>query len=335
MPIIRYPQIAPPIVSALTCSVAIRSPRISAVTYARKAKVKIPETVTTARSLNGSAIALGASAIAPSTARIARSRRFPPATHTPEISTASDTRSIAAAPNHTPSNTGTTADSSRREISSGRYRVRREPPPRAGIVIGVVAAACGAAMRMAAGDCGGRSRGRAIGARAAEDDIHPRDREAVALGARQRDLAPCRHVAHHPASLAYQVLMRADGVGIVAARAVIERDLAHLAHRAELVERVVDGGAADFRKQRHGALEHLLGGQMNVLAFERLGDGAPLRGHPDSAAAEPFEEGGRCPCFCRGFHSCFAPGIMPGIPIVTEAGLDSNASGFRISLNKD
>ena len=78
---------------------------------------------------------------------------------------------------------------------------------------------------------------------------------------------------------------RAD-VGVVARRPRRVAHLCHLTHRHQLVERVVDGGQRDLGEDGAGPLVHLVGGQVDVVPVEGLGDGAPLRRHPPPSHAQ-------------------------------------------------
>lgn len=87
------------------------------------------------------------------------------------------------------------------------------------------------------------------------------------------------------------MLMRCRGIGVVALRARIERNFAELAERVQLIERVVDGGAAELGQARGGALEDFLGGEVDVRTLEGFGDHAPLGSHTQAAMAQTLPQG--------------------------------------------
>jgi hypothetical protein len=102
-----------------------------------------------------------------------------------------------------------------------------------------------------------------------EDDVDPRQREAVALAARKAEprLAGRMHVAERAAAVAAQMLMSLERVRVVALHAIAGGDFADLTERGELAEHVVHGRSADLGQADPGALVELVGAQVQVRAF--------------------------------------------------------------------
>jgi hypothetical protein len=90
-----------------------------------------------------------------------------------------------------------------------------------------------------------------------------------------------------------QMLMVLPCVGVVAARTLPDIDFQHFARVAQLVERIVNTGAAQFRQARARTIVDLIGGEMNMLASHRLGNSAPLCGETPSAAPQARKQGFR------------------------------------------
>lgn len=118
-----------------------------------------------------------------------------------------------------------------------------------------------------------------------EDNLHAGDLELVAVrpAKGERRLAVREDVAQVATARADEVVMGEVGVRVVATRPGGSWDLEHLAHRDEFVQGVVDRGKADLGQAFLGATVHGLGGEVDVLTVEHLGDDAPLGREPPVA----------------------------------------------------
>ena len=132
----------------------------------------------------------------------------------------------------------------------------------------------------------------AVGTEATEGHFNIADREAITLVLREREIAARDNVANGPATLAEQMLMALNRVGIVTLGSRIEHDLTDLAKFTKLIEGVVDGRAADFRQTGCGAIVDLLRGEMHMLAFQHLCNHPALSGELQSAQAQTLEKRG-------------------------------------------
>src|SRR5207248_163880 len=112
----------------------------------------------------------------------------------------------------------------------------------------------------------------AVGAHAPVGHLDLGDGEAEPLGGGQigQRVAAGVDVPDGAAARTHQVLVGAVGVRVVALGAAVGGHLDHLAERDELAEGVVDGRAGDLRQPGGGAREHLVRGEVNVLAVEYL-----------------------------------------------------------------
>jgi hypothetical protein len=123
-----------------------------------------------------------------------------------------------------------------------------------------------------------------------EDHLNVADHEAVSLVLRQRKITERRYVADRPATIADQMLMALSGVGIVTPRPRVEPDFTDLAERVQLVERVVDGGAAYLGQACDRALKYLIGGEMHMRPLQRLRDHPALRRQTQAAAPQSVQQ---------------------------------------------
>ena len=97
-------------------------------------------------------------------------------------------------------------------------------------------------------------------------------------------------IAQITAVEAHEVVMAVLGVGVVAGRPATCIHLLHLAHRDQLVERVVHGRQTDFWETRPGPLENLLRGEVDVVTIHRLGDDASLQREAPVPRSEAVEK---------------------------------------------
>ena len=94
------------------------------------------------------------------------------------------------------------------------------------------------------------------------------------------------HVAERPARGADKVMVGDCRVRVVALRPGPRRHFEHLAHRDQLVQGVVDRREADLGEPLLCGGVYRLGGEMDVLAGQYLGDDAPLRRHSPLAVSQ-------------------------------------------------
>jgi hypothetical protein len=94
-----------------------------------------------------------------------------------------------------------------------------------------------------------------------KNDLDTIERESIALGRRQSEagFSSWINVARRAAVLAHEMLMTIHGFGIVAPDARPERDFGDLAEFRQLVESIVNGGAANLRQPLGRAFEDFLG----------------------------------------------------------------------------
>jgi hypothetical protein len=133
----------------------------------------------------------------------------------------------------------------------------------------------------------------ACAAQAVIDDLHSGHPEAVTLPCLDvpEEVAAGLDVEEEATAVAQEVLVGRVGVGVVAtSAAAAAAHLDHLAELDELVERVVDGRAADLGEAIRGALMNLVRGEVDVLASEHLGNDPALGGEPDAAGSQAVEE---------------------------------------------
>ena len=79
------------------------------------------------------------------------------------------------------------------------------------------------------------------------------------------------------------MLMALCGVRVVAPRPPVEGDFTNLAERVQLMEGVVDCGAANLGQTRERTLKNLIGGEVHVRSPQRLYDHPPLRRQAQAA----------------------------------------------------
>jgi hypothetical protein len=125
---------------------------------------------------------------------------------------------------------------------------------------------------------------------ASEGHVNIADRKAMSLILQQRKLAARDHVANRTATIADQMLMPFDRVGVITFRACIKRDFAYLTKFVKVVQSVVDGCAADLRKPCCGTLVYLFCGQMYVLTLQRLHNDSALRGKTQTSTSQPLKQ---------------------------------------------
>ncbi len=111
----------------------------------------------------------------------------------------------------------------------------------------------------------------------------------VLLGERQAGLSAREDVPQVSAARADEMLVGDVGVRVVALRASGSGHLEDLAHRHELVQGVVDRREADLREALLGAAVDGLGGEVDVLTVEDLGDGTSLRREPPIARPQALQ----------------------------------------------
>ena len=111
-----------------------------------------------------------------------------------------------------------------------------------------------------------------------------------ALSAMEGGGTGARHVADRLAPPADKVVVVLGDVGVIALRALGDLNEAELAHRHELVQRVVDGRPADLRESLLGEVVNLLGSEMDVLTYEHLGNGSPLCAHAPITVAQSRQQ---------------------------------------------
>ena len=137
----------------------------------------------------------------------------------------------------------------------------------------------------------GRSVGSAVGAGAAVDDVGPLDLDAMAVaGVEVRRRHPDEYIEYRTTTITHEVVMMGVDVGVVAHRASVEVELEDLAHLGQLVQCAVDGGPADLGQGDESSLVDLVGGEVEVVALEHLGDHTSLRGESEAACTQSFDE---------------------------------------------
>jgi hypothetical protein len=131
----------------------------------------------------------------------------------------------------------------------------------------------------------------AVGAKAAVRDLDIGHEETttgiLGDGGRRPD---ARHVADGLAPLAYKVVVALGDVGVITLRAFSDLDEAELAHRHELVQRVVDGRPTDLGQSHLRTVVNLLRREMDVVTDEHLGHGAPLRAQAPITVAQSRQQ---------------------------------------------
>lgn len=106
----------------------------------------------------------------------------------------------------------------------------------------------------------------------------------------QRLRAKRMHIAQRAASNTVEMVVIAGGVGVIAARTVARRDLAHFAHLDKFVQGVVNGREAYLGKARLRFAVDGLGGEMNMVTSEHLCHDTSLRREAPSPIPQPCKQ---------------------------------------------
>ena len=88
---------------------------------------------------------------------------------------------------------------------------------------------------------------------------------------------------------AYEVVMCNFDIGVIPFGSGSTLDLAHLAHRNQLVQRVVDRRYRKFWQEYSSPFVDRLRSKMHIFADENCGDRTTLRGNPPSPALQTHE----------------------------------------------